>query len=143
MLADNAVMHLHELGIEKLISQYYKCLNCNRDYVKRKWDINTVRCEPCVVGKIKNPKCVCCSLIFWLTVNVLVQSCEDNNTVPSVYFLAIRTLPSLTLRMKINNILVRQTECAVFWASILRNMERKLIIALENEICIMSWISEH
>ena len=62
---------------------------------------------------------------------------------PSVYFLAIKTLPSFTLRMKINNILVRQTECAVFWASILRNMERKFIIALENEICIMNWISEH
>ena len=62
---------------------------------------------------------------------------------PSVYFLAIRTLPSLTLRMKINNIHVRQTECAVFWASILRNMERKLIITLENEIGIMSSISEH
>jgi hypothetical protein len=93
--------------------------------------------------KIKNPKCVYCSLIFWLTVIVLVQSCENTNTVPSVYFLAIRTLPSFTLGIKINNILVRQTKCAVFWASILRNMERKFIIALENEIYIMNWISEH
>jgi len=54
MLADNAVMHLCELGIENLISQNYKCPDCN--CVERKWDGITVRCHPCVGGENKEPK---------------------------------------------------------------------------------------